>query len=96
VTEQLGRHEATRALREIIASGGPIRFSGHARRRMAARSVTEVDVLSVLRGGWCEEAEWENGEWRHRVCTSRIHVVVEIEVDRNEVTIITVVRVDRV
>lgn len=67
----------------------------HARERMKQHRADEVDVLNVLRGGWCEEAEWENGAWRHRVCTQRIHVVVEIEVEDNEVIVVTVIRVER-
>jgi hypothetical protein len=33
----------------------------------------------VLRGGWVEPAEWENGAWRYQVHTARIVVVIEFE-----------------
>ena len=95
MSEPLPPTEAKKAVRAILESAGTIIYTGHARRRMAKRRVSEVDVVNVLRGGWCEPAEWENGGWRHRVCTQRIHVGVEIEVDENELTVVTVIRVER-
>ena len=43
---------------------------------MKADDLTTVDAVNVLRGGWCDPAEWENGEWRYRMHTKTMCIVV--------------------
>ena len=50
--------------------------------------MSTVDCLNVLRGGSVEEAEYENGEWRYRVHTGKMSVVVRFE-DDTELMIVT-------
>jgi hypothetical protein len=38
-----------------------------------------MDCINVLRGGWPQEGEFENGAWRYRVRTPRICVVVQLD-----------------
>ncbi len=49
--------------------------------RMAERNLQRLDLVNVLRGGSVQEAEWENGEWRHHVKTPRITVIVSFPED---------------
>lgn len=67
--------EAKRRIREILEAG-VVAPSSHAFREMDKDGLTMVDCTNVLRGGWVEPAEWENGSWRYRVRTARICVVV--------------------
>ncbi len=69
--------EARKLLREILEDGETL-FTTHAYEEMHKDDLSEGDVLNVLRGGVVDEAEWENGEWRHRVHTQKIWVVVSI------------------
>jgi len=48
----------------------------HAREEMEKDGLTDLDAVNVLRGGVAQEAEWENGSWRHRVETPRMVFVV--------------------
>jgi hypothetical protein len=43
---------------------------------MSKDSLTELDVTNTLRGGVVQPCEWENGEYRYRVLTSKIAVVI--------------------
>ncbi|QQR91033.1 MAG: DUF4258 domain-containing protein [Myxococcales bacterium] len=92
----INKEEARAAIRRIIQTG-TVTFTGHARKEMSNDHLGEIDVLNVLRGGWVEGPEWENGGWRYKVCTQKITVVVEfeceddmsIEQELDEVVIIT-------
>ena len=55
---------------------GVVTPSSHALQEMQNDGLTMVDCTNVLRGGWSEPGEWENGSWRYRVRTSRICVVI--------------------
>ena len=50
--------------------------------------MTMVDCANVLRGGFLEPAEWENGSWRYRVRTARMCVVIAFRSER-EIVIVT-------
>ncbi len=84
------KHEARKLVREILVNG-VVFFSGHARKRMAERKISEADVRNILRGGWVEPGEWENGSWRYRVCTQRMEVVVTFAAE-TKLVVVTVVR----
>ena len=68
--------QAKALLVKILTEGGNVEFRPHARQEMAKDGITELQVLSVLRGGVVEPAESINGEWRYRVRVLPIYVVV--------------------
>ncbi len=68
--------QAKALLVTILVEGGNIEFRPHARKAMAEDSITESEVMEVLRGGVVEPAEWENDEWRYRVRRQKTFVVV--------------------
>ena len=66
---------AHRLIRAILESG-TIVWTQHARDELAGDDMTTVDAVNVLRAAVVEPPEWENGEWRYRVRTARMYVVV--------------------
>lgn len=60
---------------------GVVTPSGHALKEMENDGLTMVDCTNVLRGGWSEPGEWENGSWRYRIRTARICVVIAFRSD---------------
>ncbi len=67
--------EAKALAREIVENG-TVAFSGHAQEEMAKDELQTTDCLNLIRAGTYELAEYINGEWRYRVRTPRICVVV--------------------
>ncbi len=53
----------------------------HARKEMNKDNLTDVDLVNVVRGGTAEPPEWENCEWRYRLRTHRMTVVVAFDPD---------------
>jgi hypothetical protein len=68
--------EAKALLVKILTEGGIVEYRPHARQEMAKDGITEAKVVSVLKGGVVEPAEFVNGEWRYRVRVLPIYVVV--------------------
>jgi hypothetical protein len=73
--EPLKPAEAKRLAREIVENG-TVELSAHAVAEMAKDELQTTDCLNLLRAGTYEPAEHVNGEWRYRVGTPRICVVV--------------------
>jgi hypothetical protein len=73
--EPFAPSDAKKRIRSILDTGVLVP-SGHALSEMEKDDLTLVDCTNVLRGGWVEPAEWEKGNWRYRVRTARICVVV--------------------
>jgi len=67
--------EAKAAIRNILENED-VRWTRHAVRELEKDDLETPDALNVLRAGVVDPAEWENGEWRYRVRTSRMVVVV--------------------
>jgi len=88
--EPLSNQEAQKLVREILKSG-TVFFTPHAQKAMADDDLTTVDVENVLRAGWVEMSEYENREWRYRVRTNRIAVIVAFG-SETELTVVTVWR----
>jgi len=88
--EPVSNQEAQKLVREILKDG-TVFFTPHAQKAMADDGVTAVDVENVLRAGWVEMSEYENREWRYRVRTNRIAIVVAFESEA-ELTVVTVWR----
>lgn len=72
---------ARTVIRRIVREGTVTFVNPHALDAMCDDHLQQIDVLNVLRGGWVEDAEWENGAWRYKVCTNKITAVIEFEYD---------------
>ncbi len=83
--------EAEKLIREIVRTGTVIYAHPHALDRMEKRNMTTVDCENILRHGRAQEAEWENGKWRHHVLTGRMKLVVQI-IDSRTMLIVTAMR----
>ena len=59
-----------------ILARGTVAFTGHAYEEMRKDGLVETDVVNVLRGGAYKQGEYENSDWRYRVVTARICVIV--------------------
>lgn len=75
ISQPLTSQRAKTLIREILTTGN-IRWGTHAEDELRKDDLEKGDALNVLRGGIVREPEWENGEWRYRVDTPRICVVV--------------------
>ena len=84
--EPLTAAAARKLIREILLTGGVV-IGRHARDEMKNDSLDEQDVLFVLRSGIVDEAEWEQGEWRHRVRAARNVAIVHIESERRLIVV---------
>ena len=81
---------AARRLVSRILSSGCVSFTGHAKVEMANDRLSAVDVENVLRGGRILRApEQHDGEWRYRVETNAVALVVALDETRAEVRVIT-------
>ncbi len=75
---------------------GSFHLTPHARRERDKDQLNDVDIVNVLRAGTVSEAEHENGDWRYRVRTQRITVVVAFEPapdeaeDENDIELVVV------
>ncbi len=70
------RPAAARALIRTILESGGVRWGDHALKELAKDDLEISDAVHVLRAGAVREAESENAEWRYRVETPAICVVV--------------------
>lgn len=86
--EPLKAQEARRLIREILTNGTVTFTDPHAYNALADDGLTDGDAINVLRGGIVDEAEWENGAFRHHVHTARICVVIEFE-SEDELIVVT-------
>ena len=80
--------EARKLLRRILNGGIVTYTQPHAIDRIKERALSTLDCENVMRAGVVEEAEWNDGAWRHKVRTQRIVVVVEF-LSEEEVLIVT-------
>lgn len=80
--------EARKLLRRIINGGIVTYAQPHAIDRIKERALSTLDCENVMRAGVVEEAECNDGAWRHKVRTQRIVVVVEF-LSEEEVLIVT-------
>lgn len=81
-----------RALFRNIVENGAVEFSPHAQQEMVDDDLESTDCVNVLRGGVVQPPELEKGEWRYRVTTNRICVVVALDGDKR-LRVVTVWRV---
>ncbi|MEM7248784.1 MAG: DUF4258 domain-containing protein [Acidobacteriota bacterium] len=77
---RLSPDAARQRIRELLAIGS-LELTRHAHEEMAADDLHLSEVVRVLRAGVVEEPEWERSEWRYRVRTASVIVVVAFEPD---------------
>ncbi|MCL2725699.1 MAG: hypothetical protein FWD69_14815 [Polyangiaceae bacterium] len=70
--------EAKKLIRRLLQEGTFV-VCQHGRDEMNKDGLNDVDALNVLRAGAVQEAEWENGGWRYRICTPRMTFVVAFD-----------------
>ena len=63
--------KAKELIAKILRSGVVHYSKPHALDMLKKRKITMMDCENVLRRGIVEEAEFENGGWRHRVRTMK-------------------------
>lgn len=73
--EPLKPPNARKLIRDIVENG-VVAFSGHALEEMEDDDMETPDCLNVLRGGVVGPAEYINNQWRYRVTTPRMCVVM--------------------
>lgn len=67
--------EAKHLARDIMENGD-FEVSGHAIQEMRDDDLNTTDVVNVIRGGVYHAPELEKGEWRYRISTARMSVVI--------------------
>ena len=97
--EPLDAVAARQLIRRIVKTGTVTFTNPHSMKAMRDDNLVQIDVLNMLRGGWVEEPEYENGAWRYQVRTQKIVVVIEFDGDEDgametadELVVITVRR----
>jgi len=68
-----------RQLAREIARLGDVGFTDHALDEMAKDDLETTDCLNLLRAGVFNPPEWENGEYRYRVETARMCIMIAFE-----------------
>lgn len=91
VLEPLKPPEAKRLAREIVLSG-VVGFSIHAMEEMAKDDLHSTDCINLLRAGVFGAAEYTNRQWRYRVTTPRICIVIAFT-SESELRIVTAWRI---
>ncbi len=85
--------EARPLFRSIVETG-VVAFSGHAQEEMKNDELETTDCLNVIRGGAVYPAEFVNGEWRYKVSTQRICIVVAL-VSATRIRVVTAWRISQ-
>jgi hypothetical protein len=55
---------------------GAVRFSDHARDKLANDGLVVADALRVMRGGVIAAGEFEGGSWRYQIRSGSVVVVI--------------------
>lgn len=92
--EPFQAHEAKRRIRQILQEGFVDWEVPHFLDELRKDELDMVDAVNCLRAGIVEEAEMDNGEWRYRVRTQKICLVVQFEAE-DELLVITIWRLRR-
>lgn len=91
LTEPLTSPAAKALIREILVTG-VVAFVPHSLEAMKDDRLGKVDILSALRAGIVEHADFERGSWRYRVRSQRIVVVVAFR-SSTQLRVVTVWRI---
>lgn len=87
VSRPLPPNVARDLIRAAIKTGTVV-FSKHALAELKKDNLFTVDAENVMRGGVVDAPEYEHGEWRYRVRTARIELIVAFNTE-TEVAVIT-------
>ena len=91
--QRLGRNETRKQISKImIQYPGNVRFSRHAIQELESDSLTPTDALNVLKSPDArinKEGEWENGNYRYRLETAHLMVVVGFWNDGTGLNVVT-------
>lgn len=68
-----------KAQARAIAEHGVIEFSAHAMAEMKNDGLESTDCFNLVRAGVFQFPELEKGEWRYRVCTAGMCVVIAFQ-----------------
>lgn len=90
----LSPDKSKRLIRDVIQKGGVIWGRHVLEDKFPKEKLNTVDCINVMRGGTVDPPEFENGEWRYRVWTSKITVVVSL-VDNSRLRVVTAWRTGR-
>ena len=93
MNQHFSKHEAKKLLRKILTGGFVTYSRPHAIERLEERNLSMLDCENVLRAGVVDEAEYENGSWRHKVRTNKIAVIIEF-LSKEEILIVTAWRLE--
>jgi hypothetical protein len=93
LAEPLDPVSAKRLIRQIIETG-EVTFSRHAEEELLKDRLTMADAEHVLRAGVGEPAEWINGQWRYRIRTQTLYVVVRFR-SETALRVVTAWRIGR-
>ena len=88
LNEPLRPNEAKKLILSILKDGFVSYSQPQAMERLEKHGMSVTDCTNILRGGAVEEAEHEYGEWRYRVHTGKMTVIVRFE-DETELMIVT-------
>jgi len=92
-TEKLNRNEAKKQIQFIVCKHlENIWFSKHALKELSNDDLTTVDALNVLKSPDSkiyDEGELERGNYRYRLETANIIVVITFSADGKSITVIT-------
>ncbi len=88
LNEPLRPNEAKKLISSILKDGFVSYSQPHAMERLEKHGMSTTDCINILRSGTVEEAEHEYGEWRYRVHTGKMTVIVRFEVE-TELMIVT-------
>jgi hypothetical protein len=86
--EPLGEHDLD-ALTNDILDNGSVHFTDHVREdKFPAEDLDELDCRNVLRNGWLDFSEYDEGSWTYRIRTSAIVAVVML-LSKTDILVIT-------
>ena len=76
--DPLNAKDAKKQIRHILKNGRVLYSRPHAIERLRERNLTMVDCENVLRGGSVSQPYKEGNNWRHKVSTNNMTVIVQL------------------
>ncbi len=91
--QRLSRNEARKQITKIMGqSPQNVRFSRHATTELENDGLTIMDAINVLKSSASkivQDGEWENGNFRYRLETSNLLIVVGFWNDGSGLNVVT-------
>ena len=86
-------NEARRLARRVVEHGD-VEVSGHAQEEMANDDLHTTDCVNLIRAGVFEPAEHINGQWRYRITSNRMCVIITFK-SATRLRVVTAWRIKR-